>query len=243
MPLPCPARTGSRPGYPDLVLTYFDDKTGERTELSAADLGALCARTASLLRDGCGLGPGSRAAILLPPHWLTAAVLLGSWSTGIVLSLRPAATAGLPPLGVGEQGPFEASFVARSRFDDWFDDIPDARHRYSLLGEAPPGYLDLLSELSLYAESPPPYGDVHPTAAATIDGTSHESWAALARSIGESLGLRAGDRLLVDAAEHENPMKWLLAPLLMGASVVVCANLDPGVLSARIRDEGVTHVL
>jgi uncharacterized protein (TIGR03089 family) len=225
------------------VLTYYDDKTGERTELSAPELGAWSARAANLLRVGCGLGHGSRAAILLPPHWLTASVLLGAWSAGVALSLRPAATAGLPPLGPGAQGPFDASFVACSRLDDWLDDIPDARHRFSLFGEAPRGYLDLFSELSLYAESPPPYRDVHPTEPATVDGTSHGAWAALAREIAGSLNLRAGDRLMVDAAEHENPMKWLLAPLIVGASVVLCANVDPGAVEARIRDERVTHIL
>lgn len=225
------------------MLTYYDDKTGERTELSPAELGAWSARAASLLRDGCGLGPGGRATVLLPPHWLTAAVLLGAWSSGVALSVRLAATAGLPPLGPGAQGPFDASFVARSRFDDWLDDIPDARHRYSLFGEAPPGYLDLLSELSLYAESPPPYGDVRPTDPAMVDGTSHGAWAATAHEVGKAMGLRSGDRVLLDAAEHDDPLKWLLAPLITGASIVVCANLDPGLVEGRIRDEGITHVL
>jgi uncharacterized protein (TIGR03089 family) len=58
------------------LLTYYDDATGERTELSTAALAGWAARTACLLREGCGLGVGSRAAVLLPPHWQTAAVLL-----------------------------------------------------------------------------------------------------------------------------------------------------------------------
>ncbi|MFN7135774.1 MAG: hypothetical protein ACK4N5_27125, partial [Myxococcales bacterium] len=37
-----------------------------------------------------------RAAVLLPPHWQTAAVLLGTWSLGVSVSIRLAATAGLP---------------------------------------------------------------------------------------------------------------------------------------------------
>src|SRR5262249_20501901 len=57
------------------LLTYYDDATGERTELSAAALGAWASRTAGLLHEGCGLGVGGRVAVLLPPHWQTAAVL------------------------------------------------------------------------------------------------------------------------------------------------------------------------
>jgi hypothetical protein len=61
--------------------------------------------------------------------------------------------------------------------------------------------------------------------------------------IADSLNLSAGDRLLVDVAEHEQPVKWLLAPLVAGASVVLCANLDRNTVDARIVAEGVTHVL
>jgi hypothetical protein len=35
-----------------------------------------------------------------------------------------------------------------------------------------------------------------------------------------SLDLRAGNRLLINAAEHEHPATWLLAPLAAGAAVV-----------------------
>ena len=45
------ASDASRP-----LLTYFDDATGERTELSAATLGNWIAKTANLVTDGAGLG-------------------------------------------------------------------------------------------------------------------------------------------------------------------------------------------
>ncbi len=55
------------------LLTWYDDATGERTELSGATLANWVAKTANLLVDGVGLGPGDRAGVLLPPHWQTAA--------------------------------------------------------------------------------------------------------------------------------------------------------------------------
>ena len=50
-------------------ITYYDDATGERIELSAVTLGNWAAKTANLLRDELGAGPGSRVAVLLPAHW------------------------------------------------------------------------------------------------------------------------------------------------------------------------------
>ncbi len=58
-------------------ITYYDDATGERIELSTATLANWASKTANLLRDELGAGPGSRVAVLLPAHWQTAAVLFG----------------------------------------------------------------------------------------------------------------------------------------------------------------------
>src|SRR5215212_9596422 len=64
------------------LLTYYDDATGERVELSAATLDNWVAKTANLLQDEFDVGPGSTVAVALPVHWQTAAVLLGTWSCG-----------------------------------------------------------------------------------------------------------------------------------------------------------------
>src|SRR5690606_10395687 len=63
-------------------ITYFDDATGERIELSTVTLANWAAKTANLLRDELGAGAGTRVAVLLPAHWQTAAVLLGVWWIG-----------------------------------------------------------------------------------------------------------------------------------------------------------------
>jgi uncharacterized protein (TIGR03089 family) len=228
------------------LLSYYDDATGERVGLPATALGGWASRTAALLTDGCGLGPGSRAAILLPPHWQTAAVLLGCWSAGIAVSFRPTATAGLPSLEPGGDEPFDAAFVARDRVASWLENVPAAQHRF-VLGldpgaAAPEGYRDWFAEVRRYPEGPQPTG-ILDTDAATVDGTSFGEWTRLAHGLAETLGLRRGDRVLIDAAEHEHPLKWLLAPLAAGASVVLCANLDPAAVDARVAAEGVTRVL
>ena len=63
-------------------ITYYDDATGERIELSTVTLANWAAKTGNLLRDELGAGPGSRVAVLLPAHWQTAAVLFGVWYIG-----------------------------------------------------------------------------------------------------------------------------------------------------------------
>lgn len=65
------------------LLTWYDGSTGERTELSGATLGNWVSKTANLLVDGCGLAPGETAVVDLPPHWQTAAILLGCWTAGL----------------------------------------------------------------------------------------------------------------------------------------------------------------
>nr|WP_258545645.1 TIGR03089 family protein [Micromonospora provocatoris] len=138
-------------GYP--LLSYHDDATGERTDLTAAQLGEWTARSAGLLRDGCGLRPGDRVAVLLPPHWRTAAVLLGAWSVGLSVSFRPRALAGLPVLEPGADRPYDAVFVTPERLDDWLEDVPQGTHRYLVgtgpgrLAELPPGWLDWSAEV------------------------------------------------------------------------------------------------
>ncbi|MBU3749328.1 MAG: TIGR03089 family protein, partial [Mycobacterium sp.] len=76
-------------------ITYYDDATGERIEVSTVTLANWAAKTANLLRTELGAGPGSRVAVLLPAHWQTAAVLLGLWWIGAeaVLGGGPAETA------------------------------------------------------------------------------------------------------------------------------------------------------
>ena len=63
-------------------ITYYDDATGERIELSTATLVNWAAKTGNLLRDEMGAGPSSSVAVLLPAHWQTAAVLFGIWWIG-----------------------------------------------------------------------------------------------------------------------------------------------------------------
>ncbi|GIJ23471.1 TIGR03089 family protein [Micromonospora lutea] len=231
------------------LLTWLDGATGERVDLTAAQLGGWAARSAGLLRDGCGLTPGSRVAVLLPPHWRTTAVLLGAWAVGLEVSFRPRATAGLPVLEPGGDRPYDAVLVTPERLDDWLEDVPDGLHRYLVgtgpepLDDVPAGWLDWSVEVLRHGAAPMDRPLLHATDPASPDGTTYDEWGRVAQAVAEQLDLRVGDRLLVDVAEHDQPLNWLLAPLSAGASVVLCANLDPAAREAVAAAEQVTRVL
>jgi uncharacterized protein (TIGR03089 family) len=74
-------RLAADPGSP--LITFYDDATGERVELSAATLDNWVAKTANLLIDGLGLGPGDTASIELPLHWQAAVAILACASAGL----------------------------------------------------------------------------------------------------------------------------------------------------------------
>jgi uncharacterized protein (TIGR03089 family) len=229
------------------LLTYYDDATGERTALTAGDMGDWAGATAALLTEGCGLRPGDRVAVLLPPHWQTAAVLLGAWAAGVEVSYQGLATAGLS----GSGGTFDATFVAASRIGSWLEDIPDGKHRFVVglaahggpTPEVPDGYRDYLAEIAPWAAAATPRVLAGDGDAATVDGTTYRQWSSLATEIAAMHDIGPGDRVLIDAAAHEQPVHWLLAPLSVGATIVLCANPDPAAREARIAAEGVTRFL
>jgi uncharacterized protein (TIGR03089 family) len=213
---------GSQP-----LITFYDDATGERVELSAATLANWVAKTANLLVDGLGLGPGSVAAVRLPAHWQTAAVLLGCWSAGLMVDL------GAPTDG---GGPADVAFVTV--------DTPaiaaDETYALSLapMGAPfrpgpPPGTLDYTLEVRAFGDH---YDTIAPApiALALTDGTTH---ADLATAVA---GVAVGSRVLVDGDAHPDPQTWLVAPVIAGASVVLCRNLDPTKVDARLATERAT---
>ncbi|GII23533.1 TIGR03089 family protein [Planosporangium mesophilum] len=216
------------------LLTFYDDATGERTELSGTTLENWVAKTANLLVDGCGLMAGDSAGIVLPPHWQTAAVLLGAWSAGLVVDhTNPTAA--------------EVAFVAADRIGE----APDGPDRFVLglapmalpLREVPAGFVDYVAEVRGHGDRFQPVTRVRDTDPALADGTTHAELCGAARELAAARGIGPTDRVLVDAAAAPDPLTWLLAPLVAGASVVLCANLDPTTLDRRRDAERITHVL
>jgi len=222
------AAVGADPTRP--LVTYYDDASGERTELSGATLDNWVAKTANLLVDGCGLGTGDRAAVLLPPHWQTAGVLLGCWSAG---------------LAVSPSGPADVVFAAADRAGE----APDAADRYALglapmalpMREVPAGFADYVTEVRAHGDRFA--GARLDSSVPAMPGTTHGELCSRARERASALGLGVGDRVLVDAGTHPDPVDWLLTPLAAGATIVLCGHLDPAALPARRQSERTTRDL
>ena len=213
-------------------ITYYDDATGERIELSTATLANWAAKTANLLRDELGAGPGSRVAVLLPAHWQTTAVLFGVWWIGseVVLAGEPADIAlctadrldeADATVGLGE--------IAVLSLDPFGKPVPDL----------PAGLTDYATSVRVHGDQIVP----ERTPGAALDGRSVDDVLAAARASASVQGLTAADRIMSTAgwASADELIDHLLAPYVVGASLVQVANPDPGLLARRRQTEKSTR--
>jgi uncharacterized protein (TIGR03089 family) len=200
------------------LLTYYDDATGERVELSATTAENWVSKTANLLQEA-GLEPGARVAVLLPPHWQTAVILLGCWRLGVEVVAGPVV---------------DAVFAAADRLDEADTLGADQVWGLSLaplgapMAEVPAGIDDYAVEVRGMADRFAAWMPADPDAGG-MAGSSLRALAADAASQAEALGLAPGDRVLVApgaTAEHMSPLVWLLAPLAAAASVVLVRHPD-----------------
>src|SRR4051812_35038114 len=89
---------GTRP-----FLTWYDDATDDRVELSVATAANWAAKIANHLVDEDDLQPGDAVAVEPALHWITAVLLLGGWTAGghVRLSGRPSLDVDRDPMGIG----------------------------------------------------------------------------------------------------------------------------------------------
>lgn len=68
------------------LVTFYDDATGERTELSVTTYANWVAKAAGLLVDELDLERGQRLRLDLPTHWLGPVFLGAAWTAGLVVT-------------------------------------------------------------------------------------------------------------------------------------------------------------
>ncbi|OBJ20898.1 TIGR03089 family protein [Mycobacterium sp. 1245801.1] len=214
-------------------ITYYDDATGERIELSGVTLANWAAKTANLLRDELGAGPASRVAILLPAHWQTAAVLFGVWWIGAEAVLA---------------GPADVALCTAQRLDEADEAV--AGGEVAVLSLDPFGRPapDLPIGVTDYATAVRVHGDQivpEPRPGPALGGRSVDEVLADCQRSAAARGLTSGDRVL-SGASWSGPAELvdhLLAILAVGGSLVQVANADPAAQQRRIETEKVTRVL
>jgi uncharacterized protein (TIGR03089 family) len=222
-------RIATDPSRP--LITFYDDATGERAELSAKSLANWVAKTHFLLLDELGRAPGDRAFVALPVHWLAAPVLLGCWFAGLEVVTDPS----IADLAFGDAG--SLSTLDLGAVDEVF--------AVSLLSmarpaEPPPGAADYATAVR---PQPDNWAGVHAQAAAedpAWDGRSRTDLLAAASARAQELGLEEGGRLLWSGTADW--ISALLAPLAVRGSSVLVRNADPGQIAHHASAEQATVV-
>jgi uncharacterized protein (TIGR03089 family) len=214
-------------------ITYYDDATGERIELSTSTLHNWAAKTANLLRDELGAGSGSRVAIMLPAHWQTAGVLLGVWYIGAEVVLGQGdcdiACCTADRLEEADAAAGPGGEVIALSLDPFGKPIPDL----------PFGVTDYATSVRVHGDQVTAERRPGPALA----GRSAAEVLAAAETSGAARGLTATDRVL-STAGWDTPdamIDNLLAVFAAGASLVQVANPDPDAQIRRRQAEKVTR--
>jgi uncharacterized protein (TIGR03089 family) len=218
------ALVASAPARP--FVTFYDEDTGERTELSVRSLANWVAKTHFLLADELGLGVGDAAYIDVPADWISVPILLGCWSAGlqVVSSAERAAVAFGSAVGLG----VDAYAIAPGSLTRSFGASPP-----------PDGTSDYVAAVRPQADA---WTAVHPPAATTdpaLDGVSRADLVAKARARAGELGLEPSARIITARPWH-GPDDWLdtvLVPLAVGGSLVLVRGATPEVMARRADQE------
>jgi uncharacterized protein (TIGR03089 family) len=210
-------RDGANP-----FLTYYDDTSGERIELSAVTTANWVAKTANLLVDEYDLESGETVAIDLPPHWLGVVWALSAWSAGAAVTTGEGSLAITGP-DFGVRGSRETIASALLPLGGRFrEPLPDGVHDYGA---------EVYNHPDLFVPFDPPT-----PGSPAYDEKTHAEVIAAATPI--------TDRVLttVDLVSPDG-LGTLVGVIAGGGSIVLCRNLDPAKLDRRIADEKVDRVL
>jgi uncharacterized protein (TIGR03089 family) len=223
------------------LVTFYDDATGERVELSVATYANWVAKTAGLCQDELDVEAGGLVLLDLPTHWLGAVWLGAAWTLGLAATddrslVDRADLVVCGPDGVGSYAPHA-------------DRVPVLALSLRPLGgrfvEAlPTGVTDygavVLAQPDLFVPAVPPAGPDPGWRDST--GTSTQA-DLLAAAAGSSL-VGAEGRLLTDVNPCTRPgLATLLGPVLHRASTVWVRRPSEDAWSGRREQERATAEL
>lgn len=220
------------------LVTFYDDASGERVELSVATFANWVAKTASLAQDELDLEPGGLVVLDLPTHWLGAVWLLAVWTVGGCVSTAPTAADAADLVVCGPSAVQQHASLATT--------VPVVALSLRPLGgrfadPLPAGMTDygavVLAQPDAFAPISPPGPDA---AALRVDGRLHTQQQLITQGAAEP-AVPAGGRLLTDV----NPCSPEGAPLLasvlaQSASCVLVANPDDTTWQRRKDEERAT---
>lgn len=226
------ALAAARQGGQRPFVTFYDDATGERTELGHATLHNWVSKTANLLVEELEIHPPADLDIRVGTHWTTLVVLLAAWRSGLRARLG----------GVGGQGGPAALTVLGEGDAETISD-PE---RTLIVGSGLGGRLagdaggalafaddvlrcaDEFDDPALLTEAPALVLGTD-QARGTRTALTHAGLLALAQATAGALGLGHGDRVLVGyPLDSLEGIGLVVASLAAGASIVLVAGGTPG---------------
>jgi uncharacterized protein (TIGR03089 family) len=222
------------------LVTFYDDATGERLELSVKTFDNWVAKTANLLVDGIGVDAGARVALALPPHWQTAVWLYACWAAGLTAL----------PVDDGDI-PEDADVVAAAayRLEDALaatkgttaEVVGLSLHALGApLSECPPYVTDYAVEVRAHGDH---FGGALDEDAPAVELGGETLTGAQLVAAGEGTPREARVLTTVSYATREGLIKGLIGPFTAHGSVIICQNLEESRLDRRISLEHATAVI
>ena len=217
-------------------ITYYDDASGERAELSVTTYANWVAKAGSLLVEEHGLERGQSLCVDLPTHWLGPVFLGAAWAVGLVVTSP-------------HDGDPDAVVCGPDGVPRWAeraDDVPVLACSLLPLGvrfadPLPPGVHDVgvevWSQPDAFTPWDPPTADDPATGPSYGGATQGETW----RTAAAGSLLTDGGRLLTEANPASPPgLATFTEPLVRGGSLVLVAHAGPGRLETTYAAERAT---
>jgi len=223
------------------LVTFYDDATGERVELSVTTYANWVAKTAALAQAELALERGALVLVDLPTHWIGAVWLGAAWSLGMVVTddVGRAGDADLVVCGP-DSLPQHASAVGRGPVvaaslrplgGPFTEPLPAEVVDYGAV---------VLGQPDVFVAYDPPVADDRAWRDADGAVTQGDLLAEAARSS----VVNRGGRLLTDVNPcSRTGLATLLGPLVLGASTVWVRHPAEDSWSTRAEQERATDVL
>ncbi len=223
------------------LVTFYDEGTGERIELSLTTYANWVAKTAGLVQDELDVERGGLVLVDLPTHWLGAVWLGAAWTGGLAVTTDPAQADDADLVVCGPEGV--------ERYAGRADSVPVVALSLRPLGARfaeplPTGVVDygavVLAQPDVFMSVDPPSGDDE----AWRDGQRRRSQAELLADVATAPVVEDGGRLLTDLNPcSDEGLATLLSPLQHSGGTVWVANPDESRWQQRYAEERATASL
>ncbi len=222
------------------LVTFYDDATGERVELSVKSFENWVAKTANLLQDELSVDPGETVALWLPAHWQSAVCVFAAAACGVVVSNE--AGAGTPvDVVLSDSDSLPAAVESGAREVLALSLRPMGQ---GFAGRLPDGVTDYARTVLAQGDAFLPSGTPDPDTPFMLGEDGAHSQGELldkARRRAADLSLGPSGRLLTDAnPAGPHGLVGVLAAFVGNGSVVLNRNPDPRALDGRVTQEQVT---